>query len=151
MHMPSKVCRGPPGMEHSMYQHLRHRSSGQTGLLVHLRFVPGAGTPPKGPTARGAAGGGGIPTTSSRVAAAGVGVAGPADGVSPSSLLLLLLLLLQCAEFVVLPRLGCRSGFRPACEARATLTMVTLKKSHTYVLLVSNVSLDQQMVRDLLT
>jgi hypothetical protein len=115
-------------MEHSMYQHLRHRSSGQTGLLVHLRFVPGADTPNSFPNA----GGGGTSTTTSWVAAAaaaGVGGVGAADCVPHSSLLLLLLLLLlQCIDLVFRPRLDCMSGFRSACEARATFTMVTLKK-----------------------
>ena len=47
-HIPSKVCLGPPGIPHSMYQHLRHRLSGQTGLLVHLRFLLSAGGSARG-------------------------------------------------------------------------------------------------------
>ncbi len=39
MHKASKVCFAPPGTPHSMYQHRLHRSSGQTGLFVYLRFL----------------------------------------------------------------------------------------------------------------
>ena len=100
-------------MEFSMYQHLRHRSSGQTGLLVHLRFVPGADTPHTFPNA----GGGGTSTTTSWVAAAaaaagGVGGVGAADCVSHSSLLLLLLLLLQCFDLSVSTTTGLHVGLQ---------------------------------------